>query len=394
MIYETSAYATIQKAIDAAIAAGGSVVHVLPGTYRENVTLGNRVTLMGEPGLSILKSVDFSGLDVITALNCTGARVVGMTVDGNQGKQAGRGLLGDDLTAKGRGIFFSGCTDSEIINCRVSACQMHGALIYGGTDNRVENLQSNANGSTPNLNYANGLMIWDSPRCRVRDFIGNDNPENSGLSVRGALGVNVDLSGISCEGNGASNITLNSPYCRLSGFYSAGATGSMGNGLAVGHNDDPDLYADYAVIAGGQVVGNAIAGIAVGACIGGRFSDIVSRANAKHNLLVSCTDVSKAYRARELGFANNIFDTTTEAGDIPIGDGILLTSLEKVDAAIGDYFFTNCQSINALRYGLRVAGASRVRWVGGSLKGNGSGTYVTSTNGQVVTDVEASAYVQ
>jgi parallel beta-helix repeat protein len=382
MIHCTSSYGTIQKAIDAAVSAGGGIVHVLPGIYREHLVLGSKVSLVGEPGLTILKAIDGSNADVISGTNLTGVRITGIEIDGNGAAQTGSDLSGDDPAITGRGIFLSGCVGAEIINCHVHDCRLHGILIYGGSDNRLENVRSNANGSLEHTRYGNGLMIWDSPRCRVRDFSGNDNAANSGLSTRGALGVGIDLSGINCERNMASNITINSPHCRLSNFYSTGALGASGCGVNIGHNSDPDLYADYCVISSGISRGNAITGLAVGACAGGVFSNLVLERNTKHNLLISATNALSARRVHHLAFDNCLMDTTTETGDLPTGDNILITSLGSNDPTIGDMYFTNCQSINALRDGLRIMGASRIKWTGGTLQ-----SYVTGDNGQPCTDI-------
>lgn len=387
MIYNVASYGTIQAAINASAASGG-VVFAPAGTYRESVTLANRVTLMGEPGLTIIKTIDGSNADVISGANLDRVRIVGIEVDGNGANQTGSGLFGDDTSITGRGIYLSGCTNSEISNCYVHDCRIHGILIYGGADNLVKNVRSNTNGSLANTRYANGLMIWDSPRCRVRDFAGNDNGANSGLSTVGALAVGIDLSGINCERNRASNITINSPYCRLSNFYSTGATGASGSGVNIGHNSSADLYADYCVVVNGISEGNSISGLVIGACVGGVFDNVICKSNTKHNLIISATDAAQDRHVHHLAFTGCVMDTTTESGDIPIGDNILITSLGAVDAAIGDYYFSNCQSVNALRDGLRVMGASRVRWIGGRLQ-----SLVTGTNGQASTDIVAEHYV-
>jgi hypothetical protein len=71
-------YSTIQAAIDAADPQGGDTVLVAPGTYEENITLRNNVTLQGkETARTLLKSdnstpvISINGLTAATVSNLT-----------------------------------------------------------------------------------------------------------------------------------------------------------------------------------------------------------------------------------------------------------------------------------------------------------------------------------
>ncbi|MCD6169517.1 MAG: hypothetical protein J7J76_03065 [Candidatus Latescibacteria bacterium] len=78
-----SQYSTIQSAVDAAYSAGGGIVYVSPGTYEEQVTMKNGVSLVGVgSGTKTINSSSGYGAVAISFNNVTNSRVTGFTLSG------------------------------------------------------------------------------------------------------------------------------------------------------------------------------------------------------------------------------------------------------------------------------------------------------------------------
>lgn len=358
----------INRAIQAAAAAGvryvdipySSTAYVVSG-----LTGASRVTLRGVGGRPTLKMLAGANADIITAADLTEFHVLNLELDGNKANQTGSSLSGDDETVLRKGIFFDTCTRSSIRDCYVHDCRMHGVLVFAGSDNFAEHVECNANGLLSATCFGNGFAVYGSVRFNGRHIAANDNDANSGVSLSFASNDSV-LDGIIATGNGASNITINSLRCKLSNFYAEGGVGSSGQGLNVGHASTSTLYADGFTCVNGYLEGNAAAGINVAGCVGGQFSNLRSYNNANYNLLIIST------RAHDLKFDNCVFDTTTSTASAPVGNGVYITANGTTPAGHG-IEFNNCTSKNARRNGYRVAGTSRVQWIGGEVSDNGAG---------------------
>ncbi len=166
--------AAVQRAIDAATAAGGGGVAFPPGTYRtRTLTIDSGVHLAGSGiGATTLKLLDGARGDLLVSrrfaeLSGTNApagaydwSVRSMTIDGNRGKSAGRhglcvygyGYLLGDLRVHdcgGAGIYSEWSTEglaprghsmeAQVVNLKVHDCGQGGVLFRGPHDSQFVN---------------------------------------------------------------------------------------------------------------------------------------------------------------------------------------------------------------------------------------------------------------
>lgn len=362
--------AALQQTITAAGANGIRSWVILPysaNPYLTGALTGlSGVTILGLGGRPTLKAIGGSNATVLTGTALSDFHVINIEIDGNKANQSGSGLADTPANTVGpRGVFLDTCTRSSVERSSVHDCRFHGVLFYLGADNWAEHVEASANGSLANTCFGNGFYVYGSARFRGAHIRGYNNDANSGVSLSGAAAVDAALSDIIATGNNASNITINSPRCRLRSFYAQGGVGNSGQGLNVGHDTDSDLYADGFIGSDGTCEGNAACGVTMQGIVGGRLTNIVSKNNALHNLLIT------GARAGRLRFAICDFDTTTTTAAAPSGVGVHI-SASGAGSTLGDIQFHGCDAHGAQRNGVRASGVSRVRWIGGSIYDNGN----------------------
>ncbi len=362
----TDAGATINAVVVTANAAGGGIVDVsAPGTYTiETPIVGlSNVTLRLGQGVT-LKLKASANDDIISATSADNFHVVGYgaILDGNKANQTGTGLSGDDPAIVRRGVFLSSCTNSSVRGVEVTACRMHGVLVYLGSDNVVEDVEAHANGTLAGTCYGNGILISSSPRTKVNRVYAHDNDANSGVVTVGASACDdVAISAVFATGNDQSNISLNSRRAKLTQWYAAGSLSR--HGLNLGHDTDAALYCDDFEVGPGQATGNALAGVQIAGALGGKMTGVTSKSNVPHNLAIT------GARAGHFQFFGCDFDTTTSAGASPLGVGILISD-SGAGSAIGDISFDGCNVRRSTRQGLRISGPSDIQFNGGIVEDN------------------------
>ena len=218
-------YATIQEAIDAAIANSGGIIYIGPGTYTLSAGLsivGSNITIYGSGDSTIItlaNGVDDSVItygDGVTA-GLSGFKLYNVKIDGNASNQAGTShgvrlrcdngtgqeavLYGVTITdTLNSGVSVDTCTYTRITDCTISSagnhgiylesvsrCNLTGNTIYDCTQSGVQIYGSSDNGITNNtiFNCNHGLDFQNT--AQINTATGNviRNSQTYGIYING-----------------------------------------------------------------------------------------------------------------------------------------------------------------------------------------------------------------
>ena len=345
--YGVNAFSTIQAAVNAVASAG--TVNVLAGTYAENVTINQPLTLAGpnagvdpttatpartaeailEPGLT--SSFNTSSVITVTADNVT---IDGLTIQGSIASPAGGQSPGYPLTP--------------------------GTMVYAaaGISNSTDINTSGPGASTSTTNVL-GLKVLNNI---IQDF--------TQYGVEGETSDGTVSTGNTISANLISDLPLN------------GTDGYYGQGVVIYDN----FYA--------KVTGNTITDVRTGIQTGNNYASAGAFAPS-----ISDNDVSASVKGiyYNLQYDNatpfTISDNTISYGDPSVSPnynvGFLIQSIEpSVSATITG------NNVSGFLYGVELAGnntSSTVTVQGGTLTGNTYGVWATNNDYLYAANFDTSA---
>jgi hypothetical protein len=322
--------ASIQKAIDAAYAAGGGQVFFPTGTYltsrlylKSNVRMnGNGATLKASVGSNYIISL-VNGSNMIIEdfiFDCTNLTAIG--------GDDGAGASAVYLPVTQQPFDFIHVVDNKFINIPMNAQEYHALLVNGANIYVSGNYVPQCGGDS--LNFNGGLNIV------TNNIVKNSND--------GAIAFN----------NGAKGIISNNIIEKCNLGVGAGPEGT---------NTDPDLYEHQFVISN-----NEITGCDYGMLFG--WFGYVGR-NGPTNFIVQGNTIRKC---RSAAFQYDGATNTWEANGSIIGNVITGTGSDLYNGT----FSTNCHDILVVNSGLvNITGNTCVRSEG---TGTRQGIYVSNSD--------------
>ena len=161
-------HSTIQEAIDAS--ENGTVINILPGTYRERLVIGNRtIGLVGEGDDTIING---GGTASVIVIFCDNVTLSSLTIR-NGGE-----------VVNGKGVVINGCSNITITNCIFEQTYI-GISLLPHRGNPTENCDIIDN--IFRENDGDGIYVEDGAGNRIESNTFSEN-EKIGMQLEGGMG--------------------------------------------------------------------------------------------------------------------------------------------------------------------------------------------------------------
>jgi len=330
LTYGSNAFSTIQSGVNAVNSFTGGSVYVLPGTYREDVTISQSVSLIGpnagvnpitgtrgaeavlEPATSVTDPSNPSATVVIN-VGASNVSVTGLTVNGdntlvNSGHTSGiAGNTADINAAEGiassKGIGNVTVTDDIVENCTYAGVELYNNLNSGvPTSDNLISANSISNIGDPTYGFGMGVLLLNNAYAQVTNNAiqdvrvgvqtGNFSQANSDSSFAPSISnntVSATAAGIFFNTMGGSSSTFSltnnaisavssTTEPRFEGVYVASLSGS--SGVAVSGNKISGAGVLQQAI--GYDIWNDPSGVTIsgGSITGGNYGVIVTNNDA------------------------------------------------------------------------------------------------------------------
>jgi parallel beta-helix repeat protein len=147
-------YLTIQDAVDAA--SDDDVIHVLLGTYSENVTVDKSVTIRGDQGADVTRVTSPAG-GTVFAVIASDVTITGLTIDGSSQFNSAGVLIGGRFPGD---MEYLGVSDVTVSKCIIED-NLQGVYIWHASNCTIVNNTIRDNLDDGSQVMGCGIIIWD-----------------------------------------------------------------------------------------------------------------------------------------------------------------------------------------------------------------------------------------